>query len=136
MAATAEPPAKHGLLAGWDFGDTLRLVMAAEMVWLTIVAPATTTLPSPYAELSLAAYYFSLALVLVPPHFLARFGKPRVIAPGDGSVFNLACDGRTNWGRSQVSMTATSEIQSERGLISGWDLRSPRPEISQAAVRP
>ncbi|MDQ7248214.1 STM3941 family protein [Dongia sedimenti] len=75
--------------AGWDFGDTVRVAMVAGMVWLTIEAPATTTLPEPWATLSLTGYYGALASALFAPQFWARFGRPRarsgaaVILPGD-----------------------------------------------------
>ena len=89
MAATTNAPGKGGALAGWDIGDTVRVVMVAGMVWLTIEAPATTTLAQPYAAISLIAYYGALASALFAPQFWARFGRLRaqsdaaLILPGD-----------------------------------------------------
>jgi hypothetical protein len=72
---TAETPAKRGLIGGWDFGDTVRVVMLGLMVWLVIEAPVTTVLPQPYATIARIAYYASLATVVFPPQFWARFGR-------------------------------------------------------------
>ena len=98
MGEVAETSAKRGLLAGWDFGDTVRVVIAAVMVWQTIEAPATTTLPAPYSTISLVAYYCSLPLVLLTPQFWARFGRPHgaeavVILPGDRLFQVVTCIG-------------------------------------------
>jgi len=76
------------ILSGWDIGDTIRVVMVAGMVWLTIEAPATTTLAEPWATIALAAYYAALASALFTPQFWARFGKPRV----DGDAVTLPGD--------------------------------------------
>jgi hypothetical protein len=81
VGATTETAGKSGFLAGWDLGDTIRVVMVAGMVYLTIEAPATTTLPQPYAGIALAAYYWALATALFAPQFWARFGQVRAIAP-------------------------------------------------------
>ena len=81
MGTRTGTPGKGGAFAAWDIGDTVRVVMVAGMVWLTIEAPATTTLAEPYATLSLAAYYAALASALFTPQFWARFGPPRTIAP-------------------------------------------------------
>jgi len=84
-------------LAGWDLGDTIRVVMVAGMVYLTIEAPATTTLPQPYAGVALAAYYWALATALFAPQFWARFGRVRavepatVILPGDRLFQLVTC---------------------------------------------
>ena len=83
MAATTDTAGKSGLFAGWDTGDTIRVVMVAGMAWLTIQAPATTTLPQPYAGIALVAYYWALATALFAPQFWARFGRQRVIAAGN-----------------------------------------------------
>jgi len=87
--AAAKTDGKGGILSGWDTGDTVRVVMVAGMVWLTIDAPETTTLAWPYSVLALTAYYAALASALFAPQFWARFGKPRVapdaavVLPGD-----------------------------------------------------
>ncbi len=92
-------PGKRGAFAGWDIGDTVRVVMVAGMVWLTIDAPATTTLGPPYAALSLAAYYAALTTALFTPQFWARFGRPRVgadasvVLPGDRLFQAVTCAG-------------------------------------------
>ena len=76
-----EAAVKRGLLAGWDLGDTIRVVMVAGMVWLTLDAPATTTLPQPYAGIALGAYYAAIASALFAPQFWARFGRVRRVDP-------------------------------------------------------
>jgi hypothetical protein len=87
MSASASGKARN--FAGWDLGNTIRVVMVAGMVWLTVEAPATTTLAAPYATVSLAAYYCAIASALFTPQFWARFGRPRrgddatTILPGD-----------------------------------------------------
>jgi hypothetical protein len=81
VEATMDTAGKTGLLAGWDLGDTIRVVMVVGMVYLTIEAPATTTLPQPYAGIALAAYYWALATALFAPQFWARFGRVRVVGP-------------------------------------------------------
>jgi hypothetical protein len=89
VGATTDTSGKRGALAGWDLGDGIRLVMVAGMVWLTLEAPATTTLGQPISGIALAAYYCALASALFTPQFWARFGRPRlrpdatVILPGD-----------------------------------------------------
>jgi hypothetical protein len=89
VGATTDTTGKRGAFAGWDLGDTIRVVMVAGMVWLTIEAPATTTLGQPASGIALAAYYCALATALFTPQFWARFGRPRVetdatvILPGD-----------------------------------------------------
>ena len=88
VTEAANTAGKSGILAGWDLGDVVRVVMVAGMVWLTIEAPETTTLPEPWSMLSLAAFYGALALALFAPQFWARFGRARVIGgatilPGD-----------------------------------------------------
>jgi hypothetical protein len=88
VVAGTKTPGKGGALAGWDMGDTIRVVMVAGMVWLTIVAPETTTLPQPWSTVSLIAYYAALASALFTPQFWARFGRVRaeadaLILPGD-----------------------------------------------------
>lgn len=80
---------KGGVLAGWDLGDTIRVVMVAGMVWLTVEAPVTTTFGQPASRIALVAYYAALATALFSPQFWARFGRVRaasdaaVILPGD-----------------------------------------------------
>jgi hypothetical protein len=81
VEATTDTAGKRHLLAGWDLGDTIRVVMVAGMVYLTIEAPATTTLPQPYAGIALAAYYWALATALFAPQFWARFGRVRAVDP-------------------------------------------------------
>jgi hypothetical protein len=81
VTAETKTAGKSGFLAGWDTGDTIRVVMVAGMVYLTIEAPATTTLPQPYAGVALAAYYWALATALFAPQFWARFGRVRTVAP-------------------------------------------------------
>jgi hypothetical protein len=76
-----ETAGKRHLFTGWDTGDTIRVVMVAGMVYLTVEAPATTTLPQPYAGIALAAYYWALATALFAPQFWARFGRVRAVAP-------------------------------------------------------
>jgi hypothetical protein len=97
VGATTEAAGKSGFLAGWDLGDTIRVVMVAGMVYLTIQAPATTTLPQPYAGIALVAYYWALATALFAPQFWARFGRVRadasgaVILPGDRLFQLVTC---------------------------------------------
>jgi hypothetical protein len=97
VGATTETAGKSGFLAGWDLGDTIRVVMVAGMVYLTIEAPATTTLPQPYAGIALAAYYWALATALFAPQFWARFGRVRavgseaVVLPGDRLFQLVTC---------------------------------------------
>jgi hypothetical protein len=79
--AGSTPPVRARYLAGWDTGDTIRVVMVAGMVYLTIEAPATTTLPPPYAGVALVAYYWALATALFAPQFWARFGRARAVGP-------------------------------------------------------
>jgi hypothetical protein len=74
---------KRGALAGWDIGDTIRVVMVAGMVWLTVEAPETTTFGQPVSGIILAAYYGALATALFTPQFWARFGRARVTAAGN-----------------------------------------------------
>ncbi len=76
--------AKSGILSGWDIGDTVRVVMVAGMVWLTIEAPETKGFAEPYATLSLVGYYAALASALFTPQFWSRFGKPRAV--GDATI--------------------------------------------------
>lgn len=96
---STEAAGKRGVLAGWDLGDTIRVVMVAGMVWLTIEAPATTTLPQPYAGIALAAYYGALATALFAPQFWARFGRVRragpetLILPGERLFQAVTCLG-------------------------------------------
>jgi hypothetical protein len=88
---------KRGLFSGWDIGDTIRVVMVAGMVWLTIVAPETKSFAEPYATLSLAACYAALATALFTPQFSSRFGKPRALGtnrialPGDRLFQIVTC---------------------------------------------
>ena len=81
MGVTAGTPGKRGAFAGWDHSDTVRVVMVAGMVWLTLEAPATTTFGQPISGIALAAYYAALASALFSPQFWTRFGRPRVVAP-------------------------------------------------------
>lgn len=88
MGASTDTAAKARLFANWDFGDTVRVAMVAGMVWLTIEAPATTTLAPPYSHIMLAAYYAAIASALFTPQFWARFGRMRAdgattLLPGD-----------------------------------------------------
>ena len=89
LGTTTNTTGKRGAFAGWDSGDTVRVVMVAGMVWLTVEAPATATLPEPWAGIALAAYYAALATALFTPQFWARFGRPRV---GDDAVVVLPGD--------------------------------------------
>jgi hypothetical protein len=81
VGATTDTAGKSGFLAGWDLGDTIRVVMVTGMVYLTIEAPATTTLPQPYAGIAQVAYYWALATALFVPQFWARFGRARAVGP-------------------------------------------------------
>jgi hypothetical protein len=81
VATTTGTPGKGGAFAGWDIGDTIRVVMVAGMVWLTVEAPATTTFGQPISGIALAAYYGALLTALFSPQFWARFGRARAVAP-------------------------------------------------------
>jgi hypothetical protein len=81
VGATTEKAGKGGAFAGWDIGDTVRVVMVAGMVWLTVEAPVTTTFGQPISGIALVAYYAALATALFAPQFWARFGRVRVVSP-------------------------------------------------------